>query len=518
MYIRIQSMRIKTNYEGSSGWHYGLYFFNGGGNAATSGSIRNNMISVGKPGNTSSVYGLYMSNSGYMKIYHNSVLTAFGGSFSRAFYPASGGENYVKNNIFANYTPGYAMYMGNGFSVTESDYNVLYSPNGNIGYLNGAQATLADWQNASSFDANSLDNNPLFYNSADLHICNDTIGNQGTPLGSIQIDIDGQLRDQLTPDMGADRSNGLSGSFLGPDLSICTGDSVQIAAGAPSDTILWSTGETTPFIWVSTPGAYTVSINGWCGIGTDAVVVNASALNYSNYLVATEFEFCAGDSVLLYSSQAADTYTWSGGSSATTDSIYATAGGTYTLDLTDACGSGTESIILVENTAPTPTFTSNTSFLTGIFTNTSTTAANPTYLWNFGDGAASTLVSPSHSYTTSGAYYVTLTITNDCGSATFGDSILLAIQGIDELLVNGDVTVYPNPSNGEFTVDMELITSSQVSFRVENLVGAVIYESNPITVNGLHTEKISLNNVPTGVYFVNILAGNNQLVKKIIVK
>ena len=65
---------------------------------------------------------------------------------------------------------------------------------------------------------------------------------------------------------------------------------------------------------------------------------------------------------------------------------------------------------------------------------------------------------------------------------------------------------------------MELITSSQVSFRVENVVGAVIYESNPITVNGLHTEKISLNDVPTGVYFVNILAGNNQLVKKIIVK
>ncbi len=48
----------------------------------------------------------------------------------------------------------------------------------------------------------------------------------------------------------------------------------------------------------------------------------------------------------------ADTYQWSGGSTSTNDSTYATTGGAYTLAITDACGSGTETITLTMNDAP----------------------------------------------------------------------------------------------------------------------------------------------------------------------
>jgi PKD repeat protein len=156
--------------------------------------------------------------------------------------------------------------------------------------------------------------------------------------------------------------------------------------------------------------------------------------------------------------------------------------------------------------------------LTAPFTNTSATGPNPTYLWNFGDGNTSTIANPRNIYSASGPYTVTLTITNDCGSTTFTDSILLTVAGIDELLVNGDVNVFPNPSNGEFTIDMELISNSNVSFRVENLVGALVYETQSITIDGAHSETISLGNVPTGVYFVNIQVGDNNLVKKLIIE
>jgi len=476
------------------------------------------MVSVGYPGTTSTCYALYMSNIGYMDITHNTLLISAGGTSSRAYYPASGGGNNVKNNIFANYTGGYAIYLGNAFAVAQCDHNVLYSPAGNIGYYGGNQQTLADWQNASAFDANSIDNNPLFFSSQDLHVCNDTIGNQGTPIASITMDIDGQMRSATTPDMGADEFSGLTGSFLGPDALVCAGDSIMISAGSPTDTILWSTGDTTAFIWVTTPGTYTVTINSACGAGTDAIVVNQSALIYSNYVVANDLVFCEGDSVLLYGSQMADTYQWSGGSSSTNDSTYATTGGAYTLAITDACGSGSETITLTMNDVPVPSFTSTLSYLTATFTNTSATGPNPTYLWDFGDGNTSTMANPGNIYNVSGPYTVTLTITNDCGSSTFTDSILLTVAGIDELLVNGDVNVFPNPSNGEFTVDMELISNSNVSFRVENLVGAIVYETKSIIVDGAHSETISIGNVPTGVYFVNIQVGENNLVKKLIIE
>ncbi len=39
-----------------------------------------------------------------------------------------------------------------------------------------------------------------------------------------------------------------------------------------------------------------------------------------------------------------------------------------------------------------------------------------TWLWDFGDGATSNLQNPTHAYTTSGTYTVTLTVSNGCGS------------------------------------------------------------------------------------------------------
>lgn len=46
------------------------------------------------------------------------------------------------------------------------------------------------------------------------------------------------------------------------------------------------------------------------------------------------------------------------------------------------------------------------------FTNTSTTGANISYAWTFGDGTTSSLTSPTHTYTTSGTFVVTLTVAN----------------------------------------------------------------------------------------------------------
>ncbi len=53
------------------------------------------------------------------------------------------------------------------------------------------------------------------------------------------------------------------------------------------------------------------------------------------------------------------------------------------------------------------------------FTNTSTaTSGLASYLWDFGDGSTSTLASPSHTYITSGTYYVNLTVTDVNGCKT----------------------------------------------------------------------------------------------------
>lgn len=97
---------------------------------------------------------------------------------------------------------------------------------------------------------------------------------------------------------------------------------------------------------------------------------------------------------------------------------------TYTFTSSGNCVSTTTSSITV-NPKPTANFTYPTTAClptTGLaqFTYTGTLSAGQTYLWNFGDpasGAANTsaLVNPTHTYTNTGSYTVTLTVTNTNG-------------------------------------------------------------------------------------------------------
>jgi len=65
------------------------------------------------------------------------------------------------------------------------------------------------------------------------------------------------------------------------------------------------------------------------------------------------------------------------------------------------------------------TFTANITSICSVpytvyFNNTSTNAANAA--WNFGDGNTSTLINPSHTYTSAGTYTVQLTVSGACGT------------------------------------------------------------------------------------------------------
>ena len=116
--------------------------------------------------------------------------------------------------------------------------------------------------------------------------------------------------------------------------------------------------------------------------------------------------------------------------------LYSDAG-TYTVNLTatNAAGSGSsEQTVTATPTAPvaafscTPTGGDNPLYVTC----TDESANYPTsWSWTFGDGATSTLANPSHTYTASGLYDVSLQATNAGGSDTETKT------GYIEVFVNG---------------------------------------------------------------------------------
>ncbi len=117
-------------------------------------------------------------------------------------------------------------------------------------------------------------------------------------------------------------------------------------------------------------------------------------------------------------------------------------------------GSGTKAgfTFSVPNTCSVPS--------TVNFTNTSTGSMPMTYQWDFGDGTVSTVISPSHTYTTAGNYTVRLVVINSTGCTD-------TLTKIKAITVGGAKADFTTPSvicqNTPFTINN---TSSSIPANV----------------------------------------------------
>lgn len=170
---------------------------------------------------------------------------------STAFYINGGTANLV-NNVFANYSTAgatsarYCIYRGAGTIV--SGYNDLYIDNAGtnnyVGYFTVNQATLAAWQVGSGGqDLTSISVDPTFASLTDLHTTAAALNGTGTPVALITIDIDGDARDAMFPDMGADENlvpptftcvMPAPGNTVSSDNNLCNGESIILSLQTPT--------------------------------------------------------------------------------------------------------------------------------------------------------------------------------------------------------------------------------------------------------------------------------------------
>ncbi len=186
--------------EGNS-YAYGLYIYYCDASGLHPGLITNNMISI--QGGTGTNYGIYFGNNTYQRLSNNSIFINSLSTSSRCLYVSSGSNNQAYNNILYSVNA-YAAYYSNTSSFTMLDYNNYYTTGNNFVYYSGNKTSLSDLQAASGKDVNSKDINPHFLSNTNLHILSGAINGSGTPLSYVLKDIDGDIRDTLNPDMGAD--------------------------------------------------------------------------------------------------------------------------------------------------------------------------------------------------------------------------------------------------------------------------------------------------------------------------
>jgi PKD repeat protein len=99
---------------------------------------------------------------------------------------------------------------------------------------------------------------------------------------------------------------------------------------------------------------------------------------------------------------------------------------TVTLTVSNGAGSSTSTQTITVNPGPTANFSSTVSVLTATFTNNSTNGI--AYTWDFGDGGSSNDANPTHTYAADGTYTVVLTTSNDCGTSTFTQNVVITTE------------------------------------------------------------------------------------------
>lgn len=195
---------------------------------------------------------------------------------------------------------------------------------------------------------------------------------------------------------------------LGTDLTICDGTPTVIDAANPGSTYLWSTGDTTQTITVSTAGTYSVMVTNTSGCSSyDTIVVNTNPSPVQ--ALGADIQACVGQNVVLDAGNPNATYSWNTG--ATTRTINPVVGGTYIVTVTGTGGCSTsDTIEVVFNSLPVVDIGADINIC--IEDTTVLDAGNPgsTYLWSTGDTTQTIKVNAA------GTYSVTVTNANGCSN------------------------------------------------------------------------------------------------------
>ncbi|MEY3051895.1 MAG: hypothetical protein RLY31_1680 [Bacteroidota bacterium] len=140
---------------------------------------------------------------------------------------------------------------------------------------------------------------------------------------------------------------------------------------------------------------------------------------------------------------------------------------------------------------------------------TGTTAGAVSYAWDFGDGNASDMENPVHTYADGANFSVSLTVTSSrgCVSSTTSDITLTSVRDWKELSA---LKVYPNPSRGQAVVDFGLDAATDLVIQLLDVNGKALMVTDQRFQAGQNRFELDAQFLPDGIYFLRLGSETHQ--------
>lgn len=318
-------------------------------------------------------------------------------------------------------------------------------------------------------------------------------------------------------------------TLTGSLVPICQGDTASITGtltGVAPWTVVVGTGTTQQtlanltspaFSYKVTPAATTtytiqsvVDAGGCVNTATSAVTVTVNPAPPASITPSGTQAFCQGDSLVLTATIGLNfSYQWKKDGvniQGATNFIYAAKqGGAYTVQVTSSIGCSTLSqpVNLVMHPAPVVALGNDTTVGAKAFVVLNAGAGYTSYLWS--NGSMNQIVTVDSTGTGLGTKTVWVLVTDNYGCKG-SDTILVTFAsnpGIDKPSTSDRILVFPNPSEGNFSIQLPVTEAGSCMIRVLTTEGKeVITRVAETNRNGI--QELDLSSLPRGTYLLSI--------------
>lgn len=144
--------------------------------------------------------------------------------------------------------------------------------------------------------------------------------------------------------------------------------------------------------------------------------------------------------------------------------------------------------------------------------------AGATYVWSTGETTQTILIDTTGVGIGTLDVWVEVTDTYLCANTAEISIQFDDCTGISEISEQWSVEIFPNPSNGIFSIKLNTVSNKPVSMSLFNTFGKELYKMDNVSIKASKVIELDLTAQPDGIYFISLTGDGINMIRKVVIQ